>query len=319
MKRNEAAQSLLLHYKANYNHFVKGKYNAAISCHLYREFKEYKNLSYPFILKGDLKRKGTKFMLRRPDLGVLMFYEIVEVLITDYYSRFKYQIYKTIPETFNFVHLVEIRYINEDQCDIRSSLVYDNKILLSEKEFQDAIRINLNAFKSIEFCLRKFIIPKLSLVYTIINCKLELIWNILKNLKMIHKYCLLLEDKINYKGKVLQKDDIIELIKIRGKNKIKSIAKVNKLTISKMNLTKEGIIELLFQKVEQYKYPFAKTKIILRIYEFEGKCSMYILFFFLNTQSSLDLDNFTRKKNRELKIFKDIVENYNENNKNTQE
>ena len=318
MKRNEAAQSILLHYNANYNHFIRGNYNAAISCHLYREFKDYKHLSYPFILRGNLKKKGSRFMLRRPDIGVLMFYEIVEVLITDYYSRFKYQIYKTIPETFNYVHLVEIRYINEDQCDVRSSLVYDNKIFLSEKEFQDAIRLTLNVFKSIELCLRKFIIPKITLVYTVINCKIELIWDILKNLKLIHKYCLLLDNKINYKGNVLQKDDIIELINIKGKNKIKSIAKVNKLKMSKMDLTKEGIIELLFQKIQQHKYPFEKTKIIFRIYEYEGKCSMYILFYFLNNQTSYNLENFTRKKNKELAIFKDIVENYNANLKNNE-
>ena len=318
MKRNEAAQSLVLHYGCSYNHFIRGNYNAALSCHLYREYKDYKNLSYPFILKGDLKQKGTQFMLRRPDLGVLMFYETVEVLITDYFSRFKYQIYKTIPETFKYAHIVEVRYINEDQCDIRSSLVYDNKIFLSEKEFQDVIRFKLNVFKSIELSLRKFIIPKLSLVYTVINSKIELIWNILKNLKMIHKYCLLLDDQINYNGNVLKKDDIIELTKIRGYNKIKSIAKVNKIKMNRMNLTKDCIIELLFQKVEKYKYPFANTKIIFRIYEFEGKCSMYIIYFFLNNQTSPDLDNFTRKKNKELRIFKDIVENYNENNKNTQ-
>ena len=316
MKRNEAAQSLLLNCNCNYNHFIRGNYNAALSCHLYREFKGYKNLSYPFIIKGNLREKGTQFMLRRPDLGVLMFYEIIEVLITDYFSRFKYQIYKTIPETFKYFHLVEIRYINEDQCEIRSSLIYDNKIFLSEKEYQDAVRLILNVFKSIELCLKKFTIPKLSLVYAVINCKIELIWNILQNLKMIHKYCLLLDDKINYKGNLLQKDDIIELISIKGRNKIKSIAKVNKLKMSKMNLTKDGIIELLFQKVEKNKNPFAKTKIIIRIYEYEGKCSMYILFFFLNNQINYDLDAFTQRKNKELTKFKNIVENYNANSKN---
>ena len=316
MKRNETAQSLLLYYNCNYNHFIKGNCNAALSCHLYREYKGYKNLSYPFILKGNLREKGTQFMLRRPDLGVLMFYEIKEILITDYFSRFKYQIYKTIPETFKYIHLIEIRYINEDQCEVRSSLIYDNKIFLSEKEFQDVVRIKLNVFKSIELCLRKFTIPKLSLVYTVINCNIELIWDILKNLKMIHKYCLLLDDKINYKGNVLKKDDIIELISIRGKNISKSIAKVNKLKMSKTDLTKDGIIELLFQKLDQDKNPFAKSKIIFRIYEFERKCSMYILFYFLNNQINYDLDNFTRRKNKELTVFKDIVENYNSNSKN---
>ena len=89
-------------------------------------------------------------MLRRPDLGVLMFYEILESTITDYYSRFKYYIYKTIPETFNFIHLVEVRYINEDQCDIRSSLIYDNKIFLSEKELQQTLLLKFKLYKQIE-------------------------------------------------------------------------------------------------------------------------------------------------------------------------
>ena len=314
MKRNETAQSLLLHFNCNYNHFVIGNNNIALSIHFYRDFKEYKNMSYPFILKGDLKRKGSKFMLRRPDLGVIMFYEIKEVIITDYYSRFKYQIYKTIPETFNYIHLVEMRYINEDQCDIRSSLIYDNKIFLSEEEFQTVIKFKIHLFKSIEVSLRKLTVLKLSAAYTIINSKIELIWNILRNMKLIHKYIHLLGDTINYDGNIFKKDDIIELINTKGKNKIKSIAKVNRCKMSDMVLTKEGIIELLFQKPEDNNSPFAKTKIILRIYEYNGKCSLYLLFYFLNAQRLYTLEKFTRRKNKELKIFKNMVENYNVNN-----
>ena len=82
-----------------------------------------------------------------------------------------------------------------------------------------------------------------------------------------------------------------------------------------MVLTKEGVIELIFQKIENNNSPFAKTKIILRIYEYNGKCSMYLLFYFLNNQNLNALDIFTKKKKIQLKIFKDIVENYNANNK----
>ena len=312
MKRNETAQSLLLRFHCNYNHFVIGNYNAALSCHFYRDFKDYKNLSYPFILKGDLKKKGSKFMLRRKDLGIIMFYEIIEVIVTDYYSRFKYQIYKTIPETFKYVHLVEMRYINEDQCDIRTSLIYDNKIFLSEEEFKAVIKFKINLCKSIEHSFRKLTVLKLSVVYININSKIELIWSILKNMKLIHKYCHLLGDKINYEGKLLKKDDKIELINNRGE---KEISKVIKYKISEMVLTKEGVIELIFQKIEKNNSPFAKTKIILRIYEYNGNCSMYLLFYFLNSQNLNVLDTFTKKKKNQLIKFKDIVENYNANNK----
>ncbi len=42
---------------------------------------------------------------------------------------------------------------------------------------------------------------KLAIVFTIINCKIELIWNILLNMKMINKHIGLIADKVNYKYK----------------------------------------------------------------------------------------------------------------------
>lgn len=315
MKRSETSQSLLLNLHCNYNHMVKACHNIALTCHFFRDFKQYKNLSYPYILKGDLKSVGSEFMVRRPDIEVIMFYKILEVIVTDYFSRFKYLIYKTIPETFKFNHLVEVRYINEDECDIRNSLIYDNKIFLSDKEFRDAIKFKLYLFKSIEHSLRQFNILKLSACFTIINSKIELIWNILKNMKMIHKYAHLLEDQINYEGNILKKGNIIELIKIKNKKLNKTFAKINKCKIIKKDLTKEGIIEFLFQKNSKNISSCIKTKIIIRIYEFNDQCSLYILFYFLNIQNSFDLYNFTIKKNKELNIFKDMIENYNKTNK----
>ena len=315
MKKNETALTLFLNYHCKYSHLVKGCYSVFYSCCLYRTFKVYKNLSYPYILEGDLYSKGTKFMLRRPDIGVIMFYEIKDYLMTDYYSRFTYNIYKTIPETFNYIHLIEIRYINEDECEMRSSIIYNNNIFLSEEEFQKSMKFKINLYKAIETSLRNFIILKVTAAYTNIKCNIELVFNILKNMKMIHKYAHLLGDKIKYKGNIIIKGDIIELIYKNGSNIINSFAKVNKFKLNKMVLTKEGIIELLFQKDEKSNCPFAKTKIIIRINEYKGKCSMYILFYFLNTQNSSDLEKFTNNKNKELEKFKSIVENYNENNK----
>ena len=313
MKGNETGQSLVLTFRSKYNHFVLANYNLVLSIHLYRDFEKYKNLSYPFIIKGDLKGKGSKFMLRRPDLGVLMFYEVVEIMITDYYSRFKYKIYKTIPETFKYIHLVEIRYRNEDECDIRSSIIYDNKIVLPEKEFQEVIKFKYKVYRSIELSLRNYIIRKLSTTFTVINTNIELVWNILRNMKMIHKYINLFGNKMNYNGEIIKKDDIIEILKFKDKNQIKLIAKVNRCKMTKMDLTKECIIELLFQKDKQYNNSDSSlTKINIRIYEFKGKCTMYILYHFLNIQDYDSIDNFTKIKNNELNKFKHMIENYKE-------
>ena len=318
MKKNETANSLILNCRCNYTHFVIASYNIILTCHLYREFEVYKNLSYPFIIEGNLKEKGTKFMLKRPDLGVNLFYELIESTITDYYSRFKYKIYKTIPESFQYIHLIEIRYLNEDECTILSSLIYDNKIFSSEKDIQDVVQFQKNLYKTISLSMRKFTVLRLATAYTVINCNIELIWNIVRNMKMIHKYVKLLGDQINYEGEILKKDMIIQLINIKAKNNFVSIAKVNNCKKIKNRSTKECVIELLLKKdkdkEKQNQRPFSETKIILRIYELNGRCSMYILYFFENIQNYVLVEYFTKMKNKELIKFKNMIENYNNNN-----
>jgi hypothetical protein len=276
----------------------------------------YKNLSYPYILDKDIKGKGIKFMLRRPDLGVYMHYELVDMVITDYYSKFKYHIYKTIPDSFEYIHQIEFTYINENECLWRSFIIYNNKIIFSDDEFKKIIIFQKNLYKSIECSLRKLTVLKMSTSYIVINCEIELIWKIIRNMKMIHKYTHLLTDKINYNGEILKKNTIIELINIKGKKKYKSFAKVNKCKMYKFELSKECIIELLFQKDKEIVTPLSETKIVIRIYEYSGKCSMYILFFFNKVQQYEIIGEFTKIKNKELNKFREIVENYKESNLN---
>ena len=115
MKTNETSQSLMIHCRCNFSHMILGTYNMVLSCQFQREYC--KNLSYPMIIKGNLKEKGSKFLIKRPDLNLYLFYEINELIITDYYASFKYHVYKTIPETYEYDYILEIRYVNEDQCD----------------------------------------------------------------------------------------------------------------------------------------------------------------------------------------------------------
>ena len=313
MKRNEIAQSVLLNLICNYNHLLLGSYNLVLCTHLYRENETYKNLNYPLILKGNTQEKGSKFILRRPDLGVLMFYEVLEIIITDYYSRFKYLIYKTIPKTFKYIHLLELRYINEYQCDVRISLIYEKYVFSSEKEFQDAIKHMNKLYRTIELSLRNFIIRKISNSYITINCNIELIWDILRNMKMVHKYIHLFGNEISYNGEIVKKNDIIEIIQFKNKNQFKLIAKVNKCKMIKKDLTKECIMELLFQNDNEYNnYDLSLAKIIIRIYEFEGKCTMHILYFFLYIQEYDEILKFTLMKNNELNKFKQMIERYKE-------
>ena len=312
MKKDEVSQTVSLHCRCNYTHFVIGYYNAILSCHFYRDYQTYKHLSYPFIIEGELRKKGLKFMLRRMDLNILLFYELKEIIVTDYYSIIKYNIYKTIPKSMEYVHQIEIRYINEDECHVISSFIYDNKIYFSDNEFQMIIRTLKETYRCMECSLREFTVLKLSTAYTVINSDIELIWDIIRNMKMVHKYIHLLSDSIIYDGKILKKDAIIQLINEKGKKKFKSIAKINKCKMVKSGLTKESIIEILFQNNNALKdlNLFSEKQIIIRIYEFEHRCTLYLLYFFYNTYDYHVLESFTKEKNKELKKLKFIIENY---------
>jgi len=145
MKSNEISQSLIIHCQCNFLHMVFGTYNMALSCHFQREYC--KNLSYPIILKGNMKEKGSKFIVKRPDLNLYIFYEITDLILTDYYALFKFHIYKTIPETCDYDNILEIRYINENQCEFFVYYSFEGKYFLSEQELNEEMKFRKALYK----------------------------------------------------------------------------------------------------------------------------------------------------------------------------
>ena len=291
---------------------IWGTSNTVLSCHFQKENKLC--ITYPIIIEGNLRQKGFKFILRRPDLDLDIFYELVELIITDYYGLFKYHIYKTIPESFEYYHLIEVRYINEDECIFFTSFIYNNNIFLSEKEVQEQILIRKKFYSNIIISLRKFAILKISSADIVINCKIELIWKVIRNMKMIHKYSHLLGSDIDYEGDILKKDKKITVYEIKNKVRYKSFANITKCLISKSNLIKNCTIELLFLNEQNILKSSSLNKIIINIYEYNSKCSMYVLYFFNNIQKNQkEFSNFNRYKKKELEKFKNIIENYNLN------
>jgi len=271
-------------------------------------------MTYPIIIKGNLSQKGSKFIIRRPDLDIDIFYEITELIITDYYGFFKFHIYKTIPESFEFYHIIEVRYINEDECIFFTSFIYNNNVFLSDKEIKNEIYFRKQFYSNIITSLRHFAILKISTVKIIINSKIELIWKIIRNMKMIHKYSHLLGDDIDYNGNILKKDNIITVYQIKNKVIYKSFARITQCLLSKSKLIKNCSIELLFLEEKNIITSSSLNKIIMDIYEFNSKCSMYIFYFFDNIQKNQrEFSNFNKCKQKELEKFKNIIENYNSN------
>ena len=133
-------------------------------------------------------------------------------------------------------------------------------------------------------------------------------------MKVIHKYAHLLSDEIDYKGNILKKHSLINIIDKSDKKVFKTKAKVHKFDLNKSELSKEFIMELIFEKDMKTLNDNSKKKIMIIIYEYKGCCSMYILYFFAKIQKNKEnFINFRKIKNKELTNFKNIIENYNNN------
>jgi hypothetical protein len=101
---------------------------------------------------------------------------------------------------------------------------------------------------------------------------------------------------------------------VHGKSASESTALVTKLKMIKSEIIKEGTIELLFQE-EKNSFPSSYSKIVIKIYEYGERCTIYILYFFFTIQMNFKkFFLFKKNKEKELAKFKQIIENYNENN-----
>ena len=131
-------------------------------------------------------------------------------------------------------------------------------------------------------------------------------------MKMIHKYSHLLADQVEYNGNLLKKGKIIKLIETNNNNKtsLETLAKVKYFTKKKSKIEKEFNIQRSVAKDNNNISSYPLKKIIITVYEYEGKCSVYFLFFFKDILSKDKFSLFNNEKNNELMKFKKIIENY---------
>jgi len=309
MKKNEISQPLIMNCKCHFSHMILGTYNLVLSCQFQKKYNNH--ISYPVVIRGNLKEKGSRFMLKMEDLDLYLFYEISDIIITDYYAIFKYHVYKTIPETFEFDHFVEIRYENEDEFTLFIVHSVQDKYVTQE-DIIAAIQRRKEIYVNIENSLRELKLLKIVSIHQTINCKIELIWDIIRNLKMIHKYSHLLADEIEYNGNLISKGKIIKLIrKNNNKSSFESVAKIKHLMMKKSKIEKEFNIQISVSRNQNFISSFRIKKIIITVYEYEEKCSVYLLFFFKDILSKDKFSSINNEKSNELTKFKKIIENYN--------
>ena len=81
-----------------------------------------------------------------------------------------------------------------------------------------------------------------------------------------------------------------------------------------MNPLKNALLNYYIQNEQEKERrslpPFTEKKIALRIYELNGICSLYILYYFMHIHEYSQMENFTKIKNKELMKLKKMIENY---------
>ena len=315
MNINEASQAFFLKSKIDYMSMILGIFNVVHTCHFRRENKADHNfLSYPLIISGKLNRKGDKFILRKNDHNLLLFVEIKEMIITDYFSRINFHIYKSIPTTFEYDIIIDVHYENSDECVLFSTFTYDKEIHLPEKSKTQEILERKFMFKTIEKSFLNKEYFKFVNIYLLINCNIDLLWSVLLNMKLIHKYSKLIADEIQYEGNLISKDIKIKLNKIKKSNNFIYDGVVTKCKLYQKEADIEIVIDSNNNSFDGKKNNnIDENKYFFKIYEYENKCTIHLFFFFKNSLSFNQKKLFSYKKDIELKKLKDIIEHYNEN------
>lgn len=329
MNRNETSQALITLCDCPYLQMVQGTF-FIINASFFQK-KHWKNYSsYPYIVKGNLDELGSKFIIKLEKPNLYVYYEVKQLLITDYFSRHILHAYKTVPKSFEYDYILEIYYLGSKKCLIHSTFTYDSKIYISEREIKEEM-IRRNAlFKNIESFIVNDELMKMFHTNIYINCKLDLIWKILLNFKMINKHTNIIFEEIDYSEKFLEQGHFVSFSYKNGNSVIKKIAKITKCQMN----NKECILEFVFGKEkkknseyndrdkiinsdkfiyrlkEEENEPFL-SKVSIIIYGDNNDCTMYIFYFFNEPLKSSQLLRNTLKKNKAIQKLKNIIEHFN--------
>ena len=297
---NEFKQAVIIPIKQKHFQVSKAILDMIIYCHSVNKIKN-NFISFPFNVIGKVGEVGTKYIIKVLQTNMLVFYEYIEIITTDYFTHLKVHAYKTIPKTFEYYHVIDIFDSGNDKSLICSWFVYDNDIHIydyivhQEMLYREVLYKHFNNYIAHNEYMKYF--------YTgvDININLDLIWKILLNMKMIHKYAKILCHEIKYENSLI--DTGIEVDLIYKKKSIKG--KIEKLTKFK----NKGHIKIykINENTEEF-FPLKKINII--IYEYENKVTMYIFFIFITAQNLSKLTFLKGFFQKELQKFKKITEHY---------
>ena len=266
---------------------------------------------YPvFINELDQCDIGTEFSLFFEN-RINIYFRLVELVETDYWAHIEYLAYRTYPNTFTYSFVLNVHYISPSICIVFSSFTYPKSVNLPIEARRKEQERRVRMFRNVERMVMNKEHTKFNIEYVLIKAKMNLVWELMLNMKSFNRLVKLLSDDIEYEGKELEKGKRVRLVYNIGKRTL-----IQEVEVSKVNES-ENECEIEFYLKENEKESIPEQKISLLIYKGENDhCVLYMFNIFnMNIDEKLQREMSNKKKNMLNKIKK-IVESYvNINNK----
>ena len=160
-------------------------------------------------------------------------------------------------------------------------------------------------FKNIDKLLRMNYLNKFDIKASLINANIKIVFNIMLNLKLIHKFLNILGTKVTYDGNILKKE--LNVNYMWWNFPLKKLIEYNSIITELHFDSKESLIEFSVKKNEEKNIGEQKIKFLF--YGRENKT----MFFWINEFHDYNIDRIIylgNNKNIVLNKLKKIIENY---------
>ena len=300
----KTSQNIFYIFPHPYNEILKSIKNLLNLSYLLRR-ERLSIIKYPFYLVGDPSNDiGAKFIQRTED-NVDIYFKVTKLIETDYYSEVEFFFYKSVPKYTDYKYRIRILNSNYNKTFIISEYEYSKDIIIDEELIALEINRRKKMFKNIDKLLSMNYLNKFDIKASLINANIKIVFNIMLNLKLIHKFLNILGTKVTYDGNILKKE--LNVNYMWWNFPLKKLIEYNSIITELHFDSKESLIEFSVKKNEEKNIGEQKIKFLF--YGRENKTMFFWIneFYDFNVERIIYLGN---NKNLVLNKLKKIIENY---------
>ena len=154
---------------------------------------------------------GTEFSLLVED-RIQIHFRLKTLVETDYYTHVEYFAYKTDPESFQYSFVMNAHYLTQGTCLLITNYMYPNTVNLPSTNQTKETKRRHKLYRNMEYKIMHGFYQRFNVEYINISSPMQLIWELILNLKSLQKFVHILGDKVDYEGKVISKGTIINVL-----------------------------------------------------------------------------------------------------------